>query len=436
MREVKEVAVWRELKKRLGKSSSSPIQLTPRISVDLDEPCLVVGGKNGAGKTRFLRRIANHLDGSAVMVDLHFLCEQALTILRSRNDFDDMTEEFGPLQLDAERLDDLARVIGREYESVEWFAFEVEPDDSFVAERFKWASEQSLLPYFRVKYRGSEYSSCEMGLGEFSVHFLFWILEQYRDSKDLTILLDEPDAFLPPIGVSRLLARILRICAERSWKVILSTHSEEMIRQAVEEGGFLLLRTDHDGESVAISSKKEPSAAGVLLARPPVEHIAFCEDEVAAALLRGLLEADSPMRAKSVSIIWGNGHGYMTKLRGYLPKPPKPDVNFTFVYDGDQRTAMQPAGAEGWKVMFLPSENDPDWLFKQCSKTPAELADALNISSDRLVAFLDSIEGADPHDWVNRLCDEFGRPLVLRTLSSLWCSQNPDQVSKFFVDWE
>src|SRR3546814_6656475 len=100
------------------------------------------------------------------------------------------------------RIDDLHKIIGRTYESVEWSALDLGPAEDTVADVFRWRSDQPVVPYFRVTYRGRTYASPEMGLGEFSVHFLLWILEQYADRGDrgdeekiTTLLLDEPDAF-------------------------------------------------------------------------------------------------------------------------------------------------------------------------------------------------------------------------------------------------
>ncbi|MHC9295974.1 AAA family ATPase [Mycobacterium sp. LTG2003] len=407
------------------------MKLTDKISVDLAEPCIVVGGKNGAGKTRFLRGLQSHLGDSSLMIDLHYLCEQALMILRSRIDFDDMTEEFTPLNLDEERLSDIARIVGREYEMVEWFSFEVEPDDDTVASRFRWSSDQPSVPYFRVRYRGVEYTSRDMGLGEFSVHFLFWILEQYRDVKEITLLLDEPDAFLPPIGVSRLLARVLRICLTRRWRVIISTHSEEMIHQARAENGFLLLRSDAAGESVSVFLSDDPSAADSLLSRPPIRHVFFCEDESAWFLTRAILEAGSNYLARASTVVWGSGEGYMQSLRSCLPKSPRPDIYFAFVFDGDQRGKVEASKPSEWPTMFLPGDSDPDTLMKSLDVT--DLAEALSVDTARLEVFLDSIEGADVHDWINKLGDEYGRQFVLRTLSVSWCEKNPESVAEFLA---
>jgi hypothetical protein len=398
----------------------------------------VISGKNGTGKSRLLRDIhAAHKD-STVLLDMHHLCEQALVILRSRTDLDEMVEEFDSLGPDDDRLDDIQRVVGRKYDSVEWYALEIAPPDRHIAAKFRWAGDEDdepLVPFFRVRYRSLIYTSRDMGLGEFSMHFLFWILEQYRDTKDLTLLLDEPDAYLPPIGVERLLARLLDICLRRRWRVIISTHSEEMIARAVEEGSLTVLRVDDAGGTVALHSATTPDVAVELLSRPPIDRVLFVEDESAWYLARAMLEAHSTRLSRSTSVVWGGGHGYLRELHKSLPRPARSELNFGFVLDGDQR-GTESALDHRWPVVFLPTSEDPDALFQAVAGDRARLAHRLGADLTSLQLLLDAIEADDPHDWVNQVGDRFGRPNALRVLATLWVEDNQDSVKAFVADLE
>jgi hypothetical protein len=377
----------------------------------------------------------NELDDvPTLLVDLHHLAEQALSVLRSREDFDEMADEYTPLALSSETTSAVNFVVGRQYDSIEWFALEVEPENRAVAQRFRWGGDQSLVPYFRVRYAGGDYTSRDMGLGEFCIHFLFWILEQYRECESLILLLDEPDAFLPPVGVVKLLERVMKACLDRTWRMIISTHSEEMISQARENDSFVLLRVEQDGHTSAVRSSEDSKAGVSLLSRPAIRIIVFCEDESAYALLRMILEVTAFQLSRQISIIWGDGNGYLNSLRKSMPRPPRPDVEFALVFDGDQRDSVKPSTGTQWPVYFLPTTDDPDKMFMRLSAQSGRLADGLGVPHGRLREFMDSLEGHDPHDWVNGLSDEYGRQVVLRQLALLWCELHPDEAERFLLE--
>lgn len=433
MRRAEEEGVWTALKKRRKAEPTSPATIGKSV-LDLSAPCLIVGGRNGAGKSRLLRALGVRLEGKALLIDLHYLCEQALIVLRSRDDFDEMKEEFDVQGPNADRRDDVQRVIGREYGILEWYALEVEPSDGTVADRFRWGGEQSLVPYFEVEHRGLRYSSRDMGLGEFSVHFLFWILDQYSEVENLTLLLDEPDAYLPSVGSSALLSRVLKICLDRGWRAIISTHSSEMIEQGLEEEAFVLLRTEDDGEAVAVHCHDDSSVAETLLARPPVRHVFFVEDESAWILARVLIEKLDRRFSRSSSIVWGNGSGYLSELQKHFPRPPDIDVRYTYLFDGDKRAEVQQSKKGRWPALFLPTEHDPDRLFQTAGGDVANLAARLNVPEGELSRFLDSKEGVDSHDWVNDLGARYGRSQVLRTLAEVWTEKNEVIVNMFLEE--
>ena len=76
--------------------------------------------------------------------------------------------------------------------------------------------------------------------------------------RDLVLLLDEPDAYLPPVGVQSLLARLLGVCLTRNWSVVISTHSEEMIALSMEHESFTLLSIDQHGQPSACTQQMIP----------------------------------------------------------------------------------------------------------------------------------------------------------------------------------
>ncbi|NKX92808.1 hypothetical protein HF995_05895 [Sanguibacter hominis ATCC BAA-789] len=401
--------------------------------IDLGDPCIVLGGLNGSGKSRALRALADSLGDKGLLVNLHELCERVLTVLRSRDDFVDMKNEFGRVGPDDKRRSDVERAVGREYESVDWYALEIESSDSSYSDGFGGA-EVELLPYFDVGYRGVRYTSRDMGLGELSVHLLFWILEQHRERSDITLILDEPDAYLPPVGSSALLTRLLRVCLDRGWRIVVASHASTMISEALAQEAFVLLRVDESGRTMAVHSRDDASLADLLVGDPVVRRVLFVEDESAFTLTRVLVEVMGQRASRETAIVWGDGSGYMVELQRHLPKPPESAVRFAYVFDGDKRSEVFESKSRRWPALFLPTDLDPDELFKSLRLEYAELAHRLRVPVSELQARMDLLEGKDSHDWVNDLATAYGRTRVLRSLAELWVDKNSDQASAFVDD--
>ncbi|WP_456885510.1 hypothetical protein [Frigoribacterium sp. 2355] len=336
-----------------------------------------------------------------------------------------------------ERRDDLQRIIGRNYDRIDWYGLDIEPGDADIADAFTWGAEsdQPVTPYFEASYRTTDYTSVDMGLGEFSVHLLFWILQQYDHSDELIIIIDEPDAYLPPNAAAGLLARLLNICREhrnKGWRMILSTHSSDIIADAVSQNAFVYLDIAADGTTTATHITDDPSIAHVLLARPPIKRVLYVEDESALHLTTALIESLGRDASASTDVIWAHGSGDLVELSRHLPRPIRPKINYVLVFDGDQRSRpeIRPNEEHRWPAIFLPTEQDPDSLLASV-RDLEKLATRLGRTFDDVARVLSSLEGRDSHDRVNVMADHFGRHLVLPALAALWVEENPLDAATF-----
>lgn len=65
MREAAEAGVWGELQKRFRSIASEPVSAAG-VLIDVALPCTILGGRNGAGKSRVLRAL-----NAELWVELH-----------------------------------------------------------------------------------------------------------------------------------------------------------------------------------------------------------------------------------------------------------------------------------------------------------------------------------------------------------------------------
>ena len=124
----------------------------------------------------------------------------------------------------------------------------------------------------------------------------------------------------------------------------------------------------------------------------------------------------------------------MSELQGAFPRPPHPEIKYAYLFDGDKRAEIAASGPDRWPALFLPTQKDPDDLFRLARLDVSSLAHRLHVPPAELSRFLDVKEASDAHDWVNDLADRYGRPQVLRTLAEMWVDGNEATVNAFLAE--
>jgi hypothetical protein len=337
-----------------------------------------------------------------------------------------MEAEVGSLPIPNNMISSLKRVIGRDYESVGWYNLELEPTQPTAVE-WPWPEDvQSIVPHFRVEHDGVNYRSIEMGLGEFSVHLLFWILWQFRERPGTVLLLDEPDAYLPPRTRMRFLSWILTMAREYKWQIVISSHAEQIINAAHDNEALVVLARRSGSVNWYHSSEHPEDLIRDLVSHAPADLILFCEDEVAAAMTRAIIASGAPELSQASAVIWKDGDGYLRSLAKHLPRTAASPVQFALVFDGDQRNKLgEFVEGNGWPVLCLPTLQSPDTLLRGVKSSPSILAEALGRSEPSVVMALSALEGVDDHDWVDGIADRFGpRTQALDSLAQVWVKSN------------
>lgn len=426
MRSAREGDFWQKLDRRW--SGKPPLRLSTDNgdSIEFVQGTIVIGGLNGAGKSRMLNRLQSELGTSGLLVRTSQAVEQTLLALKSIEELESLEQETGAAVLDGERRGDVERIVGRLYDDLSWFSLEIEELAPGIDPVIEDDDGAILVPHFRAEYGGVSYSSLQMGLGEFSVNLLLWIMEQRRDRGGLTLILDEPDAFLPPSSALRLLARLQRIAVQSGWRLVVATHSESLISESVRRGAFARVHPEGGTIRVASSAGDLGAASGLLPPAPP-NILAFCEDELACVLLEMFAES---IGARGIETVWKNGQGYISRLAESIP-PPRPNqwTRFLMVLDGDQ--ADKPI-ADGWPVLYLPGKGDPSELIFELRGDVMALARIFGVGEFEMSRALTELEGFDSHDWVDALAARYGpRVPALRMLCKLWMELNSGPADEF-----
>jgi hypothetical protein len=405
----------------------SPVQLR------LHGRCTILAGPNGTGKSRLISAVRETLGEHAVLVKLHELCEWLRNDLSKRSDFDDLTQGFDPLSIDEDMHATLRSTVGRQYDTVEWYAVEI--DDS----PFEPIVGASLAPFFRVSQHGASYTAASMGLGELSIHLLYWIMHHLREQSEVLVCLDEPDAFLPPRAKMDMTAELIALALKHHQSLLVPTHAAEVITTAVRNKALLYMTRDATGAHL-MDSSIDPSVADHILGTPVAtsELVLFCEDEAAYVLTQRALDLRAPDIARRTVVAWARGTGSLESLASSLPRHRELAVRFAIVVDEDQahrateRDLLVDKDAERWPVLTLPVEKDPDQTFRKLTDDPEALAEALGVTLNRVRLVIADLEAADAHDLTNKLAALApGRQRGLAALSDLWIGQHGAGVDSF-----
>ncbi len=433
MRLFSAVQRWADLKaKPVGETYPLTLRIGDTLglpeTVTLPSPLTVVSGLNGAGKTRLLRELA--IASSGRVVALHQLLSYLQRDLALRDDIGELLEESGAKVLDGFLLQSVTDLVRRDYEEVRWYSVDI------VDSPFRDIVGDDVVPAFVVRHQGATYDFRTMGLGELSAHVLMWLLSYSRENDAPLLLLDEPEAFLPPPSRDVVLSYLLE-SSLKGRRVVVASHSLELIQPAVAAGAALILSRSAGKIDIRNASEADVQerVAGLFGQTQAPQVLLLCEDESAYVFSDELLRQMAP-RIWSVSrFLWLTGFGNLRAVWNNMPRParlPEGVLPFAFIADGDKAAevaalvaehaaTMQavPATRARWPIVALPA--DPDVLMKEAAERDIPgLARALRLAPAYLAGLLEQRQGREAHNWVLDLIEasEVDRQVALRALSA------------------
>lgn len=392
--------------------------LTPS-SVPISARITVIAGLNGAGKTKVLKALSQELGQDGRLIEVHALTSWLRSDLADRRDLGELADESEDLVVDERVLDGVRQIVRRDYASIRWYALPLadSPFEELIGE--------AVIPYFVVDFGGAEYSMLDMGAGELACHVLLWLIWYLRDAEGIALLLDEPDAFLPPDSREVLLDHLATMSLRQKQAIVVATHSAELIEPAAQHPGALLFLL-RDGAGAKCYSAQEDVAGMAreyLYKDPRIRLLAFVEDPAAAALATELLKAIDPLIFRMTALYWGKGVGGLEALADHLPRPARPPrgLEFVIVADADQPELLEKNNEDRWPIVLLPGDGrEPDRLFMEAAYAePGRLALGLGKAEPAMHAVLERIRGAEAHEWTDALVAsaDVDRTVALRALA-------------------
>jgi len=243
-----------------------------------------------------------------------------------------------------------------------------------------------------------------MATGELSVFYLAWSLAFSQPGS--IILIEEPEAFLPPLSHPAVFALICQSSVENQHAFVISTHSAEIASQ-FHEANLLSVRVQ-GGKSLVPSTRESKlrvlSRLGLL---PAKSGVLFVEDRLAKIVLEEFLHHYEFAISARLEIAERDGDGGVHAALKGLPNGLS-SLTFLGVLDGDVK-----ARAQRWKVaeslVFLPFALSMEReFFAVLSARTTAFAKEINRAQDAVEDALVAHNGADYHDRFGFLAEDLG----------------------------
>jgi predicted ATPase len=284
----------------------------------------------------------------------------------------------------------------KEYESVQTFEIQPPSEGGSVSE--------ALVPYFLVREQNTaqSYGIETMGMGELCIFIAHWRVSQFEPGS--IILIDEPEASLPPWSQAALIRTLARATVRNAAMYVISTHSDHVVsrvppawlRLAYRVGGRTRLLHGPSIDKLNMSLDLHGSPDIFLL----------CEDRIADKLASELLGRSPEATWPNAEIIPVGSDSNITSIID--SSPMSRHFRIVGMYDGDRAGTLQPA-AHSHRA-FLPGRVSPElYLRAPILANRAAFCVGLGVDEARLDVVIASIAGADVHDWLQLLAERLLR---------------------------
>lgn len=432
------------------------------LALSLQPGINAIVGKNGTGKSNFVRslynvlasdgsnrkKFAHLLDSSVLLVEMQngkdvkvinsisssgeevedFICfifdpcsliPEIQKLFSSQENLHELLEAYEARRLSSSEIRLVNYVTNSQYSKIDVFNIEDEYEDF------------PRLPFFVVERGQFSYDSRSMGLGELSLLYLFWLIDRVLRGQEHSILLiEEPESFLPPLIQNRVSDVLAMISAERGVSCVLSTHSEHITKKVPRS--HIHIMGNVQAQIRFMSATSDFEHMNVLGLSAPKRGILFFEDKAASILARCMIKMSAEYVADSFHYsVSGSEANVLSQLKNF----PKDLTGFSMIaiFDGDCRGKFEKDLMGFNQYIYLPSRSPPEEILIELlnQKEVSLMASHLGVTIEKLSMAIEAAAGADHHDYFRDLSRSLGVDfdILFYKLCEVWVGEKNNEVS-------
>lgn len=341
----------------------------------------------------------------------------------STQNFDELLEGTANRPFSADELQEISYLVGKDYTSVQ--VWEIEQDDGVPLHR-----GAEYLYYFRVSVDGMEYSSEEMGLGEYALFLLYW--EAKRLGPNSMLLVEELESHISFRSQTHVLNFLAKQCSQDGLWALLTTHSPAILRLVPNSNVRLCYKAA--GRTQIIPSPSDSQLAASLGITLQQKGVLLVEDAAAKAFLLGLSgNLKREIRVYYEISVAQGGSSKIDSLRVDFPKLTL-GLKLLGIYDAD---AQIPVKNYIHDYIKLPGTKSPEQEVIPAIKSNVALVAArTGRSAAEIEVAIDAVAGLNPHDWFPGFVDflQLNFEATMGVAVEAWLStqKNLDEAELFF----
>lgn len=351
------------------------------------------------------------------LIDLWDRTFRPLKYFRRQN-IEILKEGITPTEFGAELVEDISAACSKRYDKI--VAFEVEAEDD------------EIIPFFEVAESSLQYDSLTMATGELSILYLAWALN--RGDRGAIFLIEEPEAYLPPISHEHIVRLIAEAAYRRGLAIIFSTHSANIV-DSVPEKNVLPLRREAGYSVVAKGPQAKMRALQRLGLRPQRKMILIVEDVCSQIITREMIGgAGANFWIDAEVVVEPNGESGIREFLRRIPKAIQSTV-IIGVLDGDQAGKVG-TDEKTLKLVFLPMTEAPEVaLIAAVRRNMPMFSKYSGRERERVEDAIESAIHLDKHEIIQRLASLLGLSVenIIKIALEAWKSEsgNRRKIGKF-----